>query len=129
MPEKNNLLEKEILDRVTDNELSCVAAFEISGKLNIEPKEIGEVADSLKLRLINCQLGLFGYKPNKKIVTAQEVVSEELKAAILKSHTGGKLSCIKSWEIAADLRISKFSVSCSCEALGIKIKECQLGAF
>jgi hypothetical protein len=129
MPGKKSLTEKEILNRATNNELSCVTAFEIAGELNIEPKDIGEAADSIKIRLVNCQLGLFGYKPNKKIVKAQETVSEELKAAILKSLTDGKLSCVKSWEIAADLKVSRFSVSCSCETLGIKIKECQLGAF
>jgi hypothetical protein len=129
MTEKNSLLDKEILNSVTGNELSCVTAFEIAGRLHVQAKDIGEAADRLKIRLVNCQLGLFGYKPNKKIVTAQESVSEELKAAITKSLDGGKLSCIKSWEIAADLKTSRFSVSCSCEALGIKIKECQLGAF
>jgi len=129
MTEKNSLLDKEILNSVTDNELSCVTAFEIAERLHIQAKDIGETADRLKIRLVNCQLGLFGYKPNKKIVTAQEAVSEELNSAIRKSLDGGKLSCIKSWEIAADLKISRFSVSCSCEALGIKIKECQIGAF
>jgi len=129
MTENNSLIDKEILNRVTDNELSCKTAFEIAGKLNIQAKDIGEAADRLKIRLVNCQLGLFGHKPDKKILKARETVSEELKAAIHKSLTGGKLSCMKSWEIAADLRISRFSVSCSCEALGIKIKECQLGAF
>ncbi len=129
MTEKNSLLDKEILNSVTGNELSCISAFEIAEKFNIPAKDIGEAADRLKIRLIKCQLGLFGYKPNKKIVKAQVAVSEELNAAIRKSLDGGKLSCIKSWGIAADLKISRFSVSCSCEALGIKIKECQLGAF
>ena len=129
MPEKNSLLDKEILNRVTDNELSCVAAFEIAEKLNVRAKDIGAAADRLKIKIVKCQLGLFGYKPDKKIVKAQETVSGELKAAISNSIAGGKLSCLKAWEIAADFKISRLSVSCSCEALGIKIKECQLGAF
>jgi len=129
MTENTSPLDKEILNRATGNELPCVAAFEIAEKLNIRAMGVGEAADRLKIRLVNCQLGLFGYKPNKKIVTAQEVVSEELKAAISKSLSGGKLSCLKAWEIAADFKISKLAVSCSCEALGIKIKECQIGAF
>ena len=129
MTKKNSLLDKEILNRVTDNELSCVTAFEIAGKLNIRAKDIGEAADRLKVRLVKCQLGLFGYKPNKKIVKAQEAVSAELKAAISNSLEDGRLSCIKAWEIAAKLKIQKVSVSCACETLKIKIKECQLGAF
>lgn len=129
MPEKMSLLEQEIMSRISDKELSCIAAFEIAGKLNIRAKDIGEAADRLKLKLINCQLGLFGYKPNKKIVKAQETVSAELEAAISKSLSDGRLSCTKAWEIAAKLNIQRFSVSCACETLGIKIKECQLGAF
>jgi hypothetical protein len=129
MPEKIGLLEKEIMSRVTDNELSCVAAFEIAGKLNVPAKDIGAAADRLKLKLVNCQLGLFGYKPDKKIIKAEETVSAELKAAISNSLEDGRLSCIKAWEIAVKLNIQRFSVSCACETLGIKIKECQLGAF
>lgn len=129
MTENNSLIDKEILNRATGNELPCVAAFEIAEKLNIRAMGVGEAADRLKIELVKCQLGLFGYKPDKKIVKAQEAVSEELKAAISKSLSGGKLSCLKAWEIAADFKISKLAVSCSCEALGIKIKECQIGAF
>ena len=129
MPEKNSLLDKEILNRVTDNELSCVAGFEIAGKLNVPAKDIGEAADRLKVRIVKCQIGLFGYKPDKKIVKAQETVSAELKAAISNSLEDGRLSCIKAWEIAAKLKIQRFSVSCACETLKIKIRDCQLGAF
>ena len=129
MPEKNSLLDKEILNRVTDNELSCVAAFEIAGKLNVPAKDIGEAADRLKIKIVKCQLGLFGYKPDKKIVKAKGPVSAELKAAISNSLEDGRLSCIKTWEIASKLKVERFFVSCACETLKIKIKECQLGAF
>ncbi|OQW97231.1 MAG: hypothetical protein BWK74_06725 [Desulfobacteraceae bacterium A6] len=129
MPEKSSLLDKEILNRVTDNELSCSAAFEIAGKLHIPVSDIGAAADRLKVRLVKCQLGLFGYKPDKKIVKAAETVSSELKAAISNSLEDGKLSCIKAWEIASKLKVERFFVSCACETLKIKIRECQLGAF
>ncbi len=129
MTEKNSLLDKEILNRVTDNELSCVVAFEIAGKLNVPAKDIGEAADKLKIKIVKCQLGLFGYKPDKKTVKPAENVSAELKASINDSIESGKLSCIKAWEFAAKLKIQRFSVSCACETLKIKIKECRLGAF
>jgi len=129
MTEKNSLIDKEILNRVTDNKLSCVAAFEIAEKLNVRAKDIGEAADRLKVRLADCQLGLFGHNPDKKIVKAKETVSAELESAINNSLEDGKLSCIKAWEIASKLKLQRFSVSCACEALKIKIKECQLGAF
>jgi len=129
MSEKNSLIDKEILNRATDNELSCPAAFEIAAKHKIKPIDVGEAADRLKIRLGKCQLGLFGYKPDKKIVKAAETVSAELKAATGNYLEDGRLTCIKAWEIASQLKIQKFPVSCACEALKIKIKECQLGAF
>jgi len=40
-----------------------------------------------------------------------------------------KLSCAAAWEIAGSLNISRTKVASACEAMGIKIKPCQLGAF
>jgi PIN domain nuclease of toxin-antitoxin system len=129
MGDKKSFLEQEIIKHAGNNELSCATAFEIAGKLNVRVKDIGEAADRLKVRLVKCQLGLFGYKPDKKIVKAAETVSAELKAAIGKCLEDERLTCIKAWEVAAQLKIQKLPVSCACEALKIKIKECQLGAF
>jgi hypothetical protein len=117
------------MGHVTNSELSCTDAFEIAWKLQIPACDIGTAADRLKLKLAKCQLGLFGYKPDKKIVTAKDIVSKELEDSIRSCLDDGKLLCIKAWEIADTLNMSRFSVSCACEALGIKIKECQLGAF
>lgn len=129
MIEKKNSLDKEISNRATDNEMSCATAFEIAGKLNVKAQDIGEAADRLKIRLVKCQLGLFGYTPNKKIVKALESVPPELKTAIEGSLEGGKLSCIRAWEIASGQKTGRLTVSCACETLGLKIKDCQLGAF
>lgn len=129
MAVKESEIESEIISRVTDNELSCTNAFEIAWRLQIPACDIGAFADRLNLKLVRCQLGLFGYKPDKKIVTAEDFVSKDIESAIRKCLDDGKLLCVKAWEIAGVLNISRFSVSCACEALGIKIKECQLGAF
>lgn len=126
---KESDFENEILSHVADNELSCNDAFEIAWRLQVPACDIGVAADRLKLKLVKCQLGLFGYKPDKKIVAADDFVSQELEDAIRNCLDNGKLLCIKAWEIAGTLNIQKFSVSCACESLGIKIKECQLGAF
>ncbi|MBA3037463.1 MAG: hypothetical protein FP814_13360 [Desulfobacterium sp.] len=126
---KESEIESEIIKCVADNELSCSDAFEIAWKLQIPACDIGAAADRLNLKLAKCQLGLFGYKPDKKIVKVNDFVPEDLEAAIRNCLDDGKLLCIKSWEIADNLNLSRFSVSCACEALGIKIKDCQIGAF
>jgi hypothetical protein len=92
--------------------------------------EIGVVLDILEVPLTKCQLGLFGYENPKKIVTPALSVEKEMEAAIKKGLLkNGRLSCEAAWKIAAALALPKIQVSSACEALKIKIKPCQLGAF
>jgi hypothetical protein len=90
---------------------------------------VGQTADLLNFRLTKCQMGLFGYLPEKKIVTASDGVSKPLAEAIRGGLQQGRLPCQRAWEIAGRLNLSKMAVSSACEALGIKVKPCQLGAF
>ncbi len=84
--------------------------------------------DRLKIRLTKCQLGLFGYTPEKKIVKPAAEVNDTLKAAIEGAMVDERLPCAAAWDIAAQAGISKMALSAVCEALGIKVKPCQLGA-
>ena len=54
--------------RTTGGELPCAVAFDVAETLGISPMEVGRAADLLGLPLVKCQLGLFGYRPNKKNV-------------------------------------------------------------
>ncbi len=74
-------------------------------------------------------MGLFGYKPEKKVVKPAESVSEEMKKEIAAHLKEGKLTCADAWAIAKKLKVSKMDVSAACETMGIKITSCQLGAF
>jgi hypothetical protein len=109
--------------------LGCAAAFEIAEELHASPKAIGRALDQMDYRITHCQLGLFGHSPEKKIVVPEKNVSPGLKAAIETAAKDGRLSCLKAWEIAVALQISKITVSNACEGLGMRIKPCQLGAF
>jgi hypothetical protein len=40
-----------------------------------------------------------------------------------------RISCKSAWNVATRLNLAKIDVSNACEALGIKICKCQLGAF
>lgn len=115
--------------RVSDETIPCAVAFKISSELDVAPALVGKAADLLELRLGKCQMGLFGYKPNKRIVKPAETVSEELETCIGRELADNRLSCKKAWEIAKKLGLTKMAVSSACERLGIKINICQLGAF
>jgi hypothetical protein len=83
----------------------------------------------MNFKLTKCQLGLFGYQPDKKIVKPQDSINSEMKDAISAGLVHGRLSCQRAWDIASRLHVRKMTVSSACEAMGIKIKDCQLGAF
>jgi hypothetical protein len=74
-------------------------------------------------------MGLFGYTPEKKVVTPKPPTHPDLEDAVRAALVNDRLPCRAAWEIAARLDVSKMSVSAACEHLGIKIKPCQLGAF
>ena len=116
-------------DRVRNGELACAVAFSVAEELGKTPQQVGKAADLLGFRLVKCQLGLFGYAPEKKIVKPKRPEDPELAAAIREAAAQGRLSCRETWRIAARFGLRKMAVSSACEALGQKIKPCQLGAF
>jgi len=107
----------------------CAVAFEVASELGVTPGLVGKTADLLERRLNKCQLGLFGYEPDRRIVEPAETVSEELETCIRKELADNRLSCEKAWEIAKELGLTKMAISSACETLDIKINACQLGAF
>ena len=129
----NTQIDERIRDHINrhakNNELPCALAFKIADELNVSAAEVGKTADLLEMMLVKCQLGLFGYKPSKKIVAPKAPENQNLERAIRDSLIDGDLSCDKAWEIARRFDVSKMTVSAACEQLKIKIKPCQLGAF
>jgi hypothetical protein len=119
----------EIEKKARDGELACAAAFQIADTLGIPPAEVGKSLDLLELKINKCQLGLFGYKPHKKAVKPKKPVDRQMEEAVRNALVDGKLACRDAWRIARRFKVSKMSVSSACEAFGIKIKPCQLGAF
>lgn len=115
--------------QAVDRKLGCAAAFEIAAGLNVPPIAVGRALDRMDCRITHCQLGLFGYQPDKKIVAPEKAVDPGLKAALEDAAKEGRISCLKAWDIAAGLQMPKIAVSNACEGLGIRIKPCQLGAF
>jgi len=111
------------------DKLPCAVAFAIAKDIRRLPKEVGNTADLLGIHLSKCQLGLFGYLPEKKIVAPVGHVDGALREAILGALRDGRLPCEAAWSIAEALEISKMTVSAACDTMKIKITACQLGAF
>jgi len=116
-------------EKAKNNKISCASAHKIADETGTTPAEVGVALDLLEMRITNCQLGLFGHSPEKKIVKSSETVSPELEKAIRNSLEDNRISCLSCWEIAARFGIARIDISAACEALGVKIGLCQLGAF
>ena len=125
----DDLLAQAVRARGPDGEIPCAVAFEIAQERNASPAEVGFTLDKLGVKVVKCQLGLYGYKPNKRIVKPAETVSPELEKAIRNSLDNSRLPCAAAWETADRLGLRKMEVSAACETLGIKISVCQLGSF
>jgi hypothetical protein len=120
---------KAVTEAADAGKIACAQVFSIASELGVGPSEAGKTVDLLKIRLVKCQLGLFGYAPEKSIVKPAEKVSPELESAIRSRVADERLPCVQAWQIADELNLKKLDVSCAAEALGIKVKPCQLGAF
>jgi hypothetical protein len=115
--------------QASDETLRCAAAFRIAEGLDVSPLAVGRAADGLNVRLMRCQLGLFGHGERKSVVEPAESVTPELEQAIRESLILGRLPCAVAWAIAARFGMPKLHVANAAEKLGLRVGQCQLGAF
>ena len=122
-------IEHRLQEKIKDGKISCAAAHAIAGELNVPPEEVGITIDLMEARIHKCQLGLFGYQPEKRIVKPAATPASDVEAAVNADLLDGRIACNKCWAIADRLGKKKMDVSSVCEGLGIKVNKCQLGAF
>jgi hypothetical protein len=123
------MIRDALLKWAGDGRLPCAVAFDVAKRLGVTPGAVGRTADLMDLRLAKCQLGLFGYAPRKSIVKPVGYVAKALEQAIREALVNDCLPCDRAWEIAERCGMHKMEVSAACNALEIKIRPCQLGAF
>jgi hypothetical protein len=127
-------LAEAIESSLVDGQLPCAAAFAIAERLGVTPRSVGQDADGLGVRLSKCQLGLFGYGKkaegtHRRVEPMHDVSADLRKAIRARLGADGKLPCAAAWRIADQLRLPRQTVSNAVEGLGLRIVECQLGAF
>ena len=115
--------------RISEDTISCAEAFSVAEELGGTPEEIGVTLDLLEVRIVKCQLGLHGHKPDGKKFKPVETVAPELAESVRKALVNDRLPCAAAWRISRELGIGKMDVSSACEAMKIKVSSCQLGAF
>ncbi len=57
--ETKKQIAEELAALVHDNRIPCARALGLAKKLNVPSRDIGQVADELKIKICKCQLGCF----------------------------------------------------------------------
>lgn len=118
-----NQTERElILDNLNeDGKLPCVKALQLARNLKIDSHAMLDITDDLKVKIGECELGVFG----KKELGA---VDHELYKKIESySDENKKVTCTKLWEEAQNSNMKK--VRSTVEQTDIFVTYCQLGCF
>lgn len=127
------MIDQRIADAVrpktVNGGITCAIAAGVADQLHVPMGTVGVTLDLINVRITECRLGLFGYSPAKRIVAPAETFKPQWESAIRSKLVNDRLPCVAAWGIAEEFGISKMDVSSVCEALKIKIKPCQLGAF
>ena len=55
----SNNLEEEMRTSLVNGRLPCAEAFRIAKKFRVAPREVGDTANRLGIKISNCQLGCF----------------------------------------------------------------------
>jgi hypothetical protein len=126
----NQTIADVIRKRSVGGKVSCATAFRIVEELNVKPSEVGQNLDLLEMKIVKCQLGLFGYGGrNRLIAKPDESVPPELERALRVGLVNDRLPCATAWDIAKRFDLPKMSITSACEKLHIRIGKCQLGSF
>jgi hypothetical protein len=52
-------LEEKIRSSLVDGKLPCAVAFKIAKELKVSPRNVGDAANRLSVKISSCQLGCF----------------------------------------------------------------------
>jgi hypothetical protein len=127
--ELNEKIAAKIREKMSEGSLSCGAAHVIAKELGVAASEVGVTLDLLEVRIGKCQLGLFGYGEEKRIIKPADKVDPELQKEIENSLVDGRLPCKAAWDIAEKFNMKRLDLANACEKLKLKINSCQIGSF
>ena len=116
-----------------DDQLPCALAHKLAGKWEVMPEALGAAAKEVGVRITHCQMGLFGYgpkdTPSYRVVRAADHVPEDLTVEVQAALADGRLPCRAVWALARRHGLAYRRMGDILEALGLKVKPCQLGHF
>jgi len=129
LTEEKGRLEEEVIASLVDGYLPCAVALNLSKRLEVEAKEIGDTVDTLGIRISDCQLGCFKIEKALHNDLEGRIFSEEITGRIEKSLLGGHLPCKTAHDISREFKVNIKEVGDTATKMRVKIIKCQLGCF
>ncbi len=112
-----------------EGRLSCARALGIARHLEVAPGQVGDSANRIKIRIVDCQLGCFDSKKATHDDLDDAPAAEALAAEITASLADGLLPCPAAFQVARKVRITPREVGDAATKQQISISNCQLGCF
>jgi hypothetical protein len=116
-----------------DDQLPCYLAHKLAGELGMMPEALGAAAKEAGIQITRCQMGLFGYgpkgTPSYRVVRAADHSPEDLAVEAKAALVDGRPPCRAAWALARRHGLTYRRMGDVLEALGSKVKPCQLGQF
>jgi len=111
--------------------LPCSAALALAAQHGVDADTVAQAAANEDLRIIHCQLGLFGYQQfgAKRLTPEVSKLPPWLIAKLQESLVDGRLPCIAVWELADRYGLPRLAISAAAELLDLRVSRCQLGCF
>ena len=126
-------LQDQLRAAANEDPLSCALAHKLALEWKVTPEELGVAARELGIRITRCQMGLFGYgpkgTPSYRVVQPADHVPEALSVEVQAALIDGRLPCRVAWELGRRHGLAYRRIGDVLEALGIKVRPCQLGQF
>ena len=109
--------------------IACAAAWEFARKHRVGRKTVGQAADELEMRIVECPLGCFGANKATHEELAGKQPQEPVRSEVLASLTEGRLPCVVAHGLARRLSVTPRAVGDTATLLSVRISRCQLGCF
>jgi hypothetical protein len=126
-------LQSRVRAAAADDQLPCALAHRLAHEWGLMPEALGAAAKEAGIRIICCQMGLFGFgpkgSPSYRAVRPADHVPEDLLVEVQAGLIDGRLPCLAAWELGQRHGLSYRRMGNILEALRIKVRQCQLGQF
>ena len=112
---------------ITEGFIRCKDLLSAAGSAGITGEEARKHADNGNIKIMQCQLGLFGWEEDTDTTPAE--ITGDIKDCLHSAAADMTITCPALWKCASSCGVSRREIGAAADALGYKIRGCQLGIF